>query len=37
MLLSIIIEKCLVPLIAFSSVLAVAGNISDRGTAFGIL
>jgi len=27
---SIIIEKCLVPLIAFSSVLAVAGNISDK-------
>lgn len=27
---SILIEKCLVPLIAFSSVLAVAGNISDR-------
>lgn len=27
---SIVIEKCLVPLIAFSSVLAVAGNISDR-------
>lgn len=27
---SIIIEKCLIPLIAFSSVLAVAGNISDR-------
>lgn len=27
---SVVIEKCLVPLIAFSSVLAVAGNISDR-------
>lgn len=27
---SIVIEKCLVPLIAFSSVLAVAGNISDK-------
>lgn len=27
---SVVIEKCLVPLIAFSSILAVAGNISDR-------
>ncbi len=27
---SVLIEKCLVPLIAFSSVLAVAGNISDK-------
>lgn len=27
---SVVIEKCLVPLVAFSSVLAVAGNISDR-------
>ncbi|MCD8180326.1 MAG: stage III sporulation protein AE [Firmicutes bacterium] len=27
---SVVIEKCLVPLIAFSSVLAVAGNISDK-------
>ncbi len=27
---SIVIEKCLVPLIAFSAVLAVAGNISDK-------
>lgn len=27
---SVVLEKCLVPLIAFSSVLAVAGNISDK-------
>lgn len=27
---SVVIEKCLVPLIAFSSVLSVAGNISDK-------
>lgn len=27
---SIVIEKCLVPLISFSAVLAVAGNISDK-------
>lgn len=27
---SVVIEKCLVPLIAFSSVLAVAGNVSDK-------
>lgn len=27
---SVVIDKCLVPLIAFSSVLAVAGNISDK-------
>lgn len=27
---SVVIEKCLVPLVAFSAVLAVAGNISDK-------